>query len=162
MNDNESEEENTIQVKKEPVENSVHSKKPGPLSKKKAAIIKEEPTDLMLTADKMMNKELTLLHAPVVMDDKAKPTPYKGPVTRHSKVIVVIIQCFKTDIRSKFKGIVSPVSTALSVVGSNLMCDMRYHILVLSLGVLCVCFTYVCNTGHRNISAQVDFIKERI
>ncbi|CAB3257167.1 unnamed protein product [Arctia plantaginis] len=85
MNDNDSEEENSVEVKTEPKENSVASKKPEPLYKKKCAVIMEEPTDLMLTADKMMNKELTLLHAPVVMDNKIKIIPSTGPVTRHSK-----------------------------------------------------------------------------
>lgn len=83
MNDNESDSDDvTGKVKQEPVEEGYETRHK---SKRKieSTVDKE---DLMLTADKMMNKELTLLHAPVVVND-VHSTPIEGPVTRNKQVI---------------------------------------------------------------------------
>ncbi|XP_035434914.2 uncharacterized protein LOC118265808 isoform X2 [Spodoptera frugiperda] len=81
MNDNESDSDDvTGKVKQEPVEEGYETRH---RSKRKieSTVDKE---DLMLTADKMMNKELTLLHAPVVVND-VHSTPIEGPVTRNKQ-----------------------------------------------------------------------------
>lgn len=57
--------------------------RPGPKSKTKMSKTKVDTLSssesLMLTADKMMNKELTLLHAPIVMKEEAKEVTPKEP-----------------------------------------------------------------------------------
>ncbi|XP_075981461.1 uncharacterized protein LOC142980064 isoform X2 [Anticarsia gemmatalis] len=83
MNDNESDEEaGGRTIKEEPGEENKRTR-----SSKKIAVKTEpeDPSGLMLTADKMMNKELTLLHAPVVLDDKVQDSTSKGPAAKQSK-----------------------------------------------------------------------------
>ncbi|CAH1640165.1 unnamed protein product [Spodoptera littoralis] len=83
MNDNESDSDDvTRKVKQEPAEGRYETRHR--TSKKKMEITVDKE-DLMLTADKMMNKELTLLHAPVVVTDDVNSTPIKGPVTRNKQ-----------------------------------------------------------------------------
>lgn len=55
------------------VDDKVTKTRPGPKSKTKFDKIDSE--SLMLTADKMMNKELTLLHAPIVLQDDVMEAP---------------------------------------------------------------------------------------
>lgn len=80
---------------KDPDDQVDKPKRPGPKSKTKVDN-KLEPESLMLTADKMMNKELTLLHAPIVLQDAAdtKETIVKQPSAKEeskpSKVCIVI------------------------------------------------------------------------
>lgn len=84
MNDNDSDSDAPIKVKKEPSDGT-DKPKLSSKSKKKGEGVVEDSADLMLTADKMMNKELTLLHAPVIVSD-VQDTPTKGPVTRNKQV----------------------------------------------------------------------------
>ncbi|RVE51422.1 hypothetical protein evm_003977 [Chilo suppressalis] len=90
MDDNDSEDESNVKIKKELTEEAanesklIKKSKPGPKSKCKPA----EPIDsesMMLTADKMMNRELNLLHAPIVLDEEPQKTQSKGPVTRNKQ-----------------------------------------------------------------------------
>lgn len=91
MNDDDDTDSRTNQkspIKQEPdVKTHVERKKPriGPKSKLLEAKL-EHPDSLMLTADKMMNKELNLLHAPVVLKDENDKTLPKGPSTRNKMV----------------------------------------------------------------------------
>lgn len=90
MNDNDSDSEGSpANVKQESMDDNKEAKtsKPSSKPKKKEDVVVEDGEDLMLTADKMMNKELTLLHAPIVLTDDIKHTPVKGPVTRNKQVI---------------------------------------------------------------------------
>ncbi|XP_061721134.1 uncharacterized protein LOC133527946 isoform X2 [Cydia pomonella] len=86
MNDDDDEDDTPLSHRK--IKNEVDGdatfkkKRPGPKSKT-VDIKQEHPDSLMLTADKMMNKELTLLHAPVVLDNENAKTPVKGPLTRN-------------------------------------------------------------------------------
>nr|XP_049700819.1 uncharacterized protein LOC110378333 isoform X3 [Helicoverpa armigera] len=84
MDDNDSDSDAPIKVKQEVSDESLGPKSKSARSKKKEAAAVPESGDLMLTADKMMNKELSLLHAPVVVDD-VNETPSKGPVTRNKQ-----------------------------------------------------------------------------
>lgn len=103
MNDNDSDEE--TRIKQEPREPNAEPSesepkpakkyKPGPKSKRKE-IVPSAP--VMLTADKMMNKELNLLHAPVTLDDedvKPKISGTKGPVTRNKQVTEFVLNPYK-------------------------------------------------------------------
>lgn len=104
MDDHDSEEENgTKKVKEEPTDNNVM---PGPKSKKPNILRSSKmgskvEKDLMLTADKMMNKELTMLHAPVVLTENkidikveegtsSKVSPPKEGKTRQVCLILLI------------------------------------------------------------------------
>lgn len=84
MSDNNSDDEETL-IKQELVDNEAKESKVNSKTKKPMVKI-DDSKDLMLTADKMMNKELNLLHAPV-LSDEAKETLSNGPVTRNKQVI---------------------------------------------------------------------------
>lgn len=72
-------------IKQEPLDKEVKKSKENNKTKKSGVELSDSE-DLMLTADKVMNKELNQLHAPVVIDD-ANATPTNGPVTRNKQVI---------------------------------------------------------------------------
>ncbi|CAH0590437.1 unnamed protein product [Chrysodeixis includens] len=81
MDDNNSDADETV-IKQEPVEGEVKKTKVNSKAKIPGVELPDDE-DLMLTADKMMTKELTLLHAPVLPDeDKEKPA---GPATRNKQ-----------------------------------------------------------------------------
>ncbi|KAJ8717736.1 hypothetical protein PYW07_005666 [Mythimna separata] len=94
MKDNDSDSDSNIKkepsdgtemtLKKEPTDGTEAKQKFSSKTKKKGAPVVEDSSELMLTADKMMNKELTLLHAPVLVND-VQETPSKGPVTRNKQ-----------------------------------------------------------------------------
>lgn len=108
MNDHESDSENVgkiedtaklgdeSKIKKEPVDPAVPQpprRKPGPKSR---CLMEERPdgADLMLTADKMMNKELTLLHAPVILEENPQNATPSKPNTRSKQVSFLFIYIY--------------------------------------------------------------------
>ncbi|XP_031765799.2 uncharacterized protein LOC113521958 isoform X2 [Galleria mellonella] len=82
--DSESDTEKKVRIKIEPdYDKQLKERKVSTRSKSKQETV-ENPESLMLTADKMMNKELTILHAPVVLAEKDAPdTSVRRPVTRN-------------------------------------------------------------------------------
>ncbi|KAI5636108.1 hypothetical protein NE865_11207 [Phthorimaea operculella] len=86
MNDSDS--DDNTKIKEEP-NDGTPTEGPRPRSKKKQKekpvkeipppVKSEHPESLMLTADKMMNKELNLLHAPVVLNNEGLGKTDKGP-----------------------------------------------------------------------------------
>ncbi|XP_059059053.1 uncharacterized protein LOC131852395 [Achroia grisella] len=84
-NDTEVETEKKIEIKVEPdYDKPLIQRKPNFKSKSKPALV-ENPESVMLTADKMMNKELTILHAPIVLAGNDIPdTSINRPITRNT------------------------------------------------------------------------------
>ncbi|CAG9795835.1 unnamed protein product [Diatraea saccharalis] len=84
--DDDKDSDNDTKVKIEPDEDVMQRKiKKKPKIGPKSKVKKTEPIDsesFMLTADKMMNRELNLLHAPILPVEEAQKTPLKCPVTR--------------------------------------------------------------------------------
>lgn len=87
-NDSDADESGVPKIKDEPLDDdgkpdkSKHKK-----SKSKTKVVEQAPGPVMLTADKMMNKELNLLHAPINLDDTVdEPTPSKGRSAKHKQV----------------------------------------------------------------------------
>ncbi|XP_013187647.2 uncharacterized protein LOC106132696 [Amyelois transitella] len=87
-------EEPVDEATKKNVSSGASKRKPGPNSNTKPDDkLQQKPgvqADLMLTADKVMNKELTLLHAPIKLDDNApkvsmKKTSGRGKTRNSSK-----------------------------------------------------------------------------
>lgn len=93
MNDQESDSDGGgKKIKEEPSDpDTQKTKKTGPKSKTK--VNNQDSESLMLTADKMMNKELNLLHAPIVLQHniktEVKDTSPKDEA-KHSKVILYL------------------------------------------------------------------------
>ncbi|KAH9633214.1 hypothetical protein HF086_017769 [Spodoptera exigua] len=90
MNENESDsDDNHGKIKQEPAEGEEETNEKGYKTRSRGNKKKDEVTDdkeeLMLTADKMMNKELKLLHAPVVISEDVNSTPTEGTVTRNKQ-----------------------------------------------------------------------------
>lgn len=90
MNDNESDadELGVSKIKEEPLDDDSKPEKTK-LKKSKSknkVIVQVPPGPVMLTADKMMNKELNLLHAPINLDNTVEPTPSKGRTSKHKQV----------------------------------------------------------------------------
>lgn len=84
MHDSDSDKQ-TLKIKEEVInEDEPIKKKSNNKSPEKKS---EHPENLTLTADKMMKKELNLLHAPDNIHDELAESIGKGRVTRNSKKV---------------------------------------------------------------------------
>lgn len=93
MNDNDSDDGTNIdKIKEEPSEQVTQPMgRPGPKSKKKVLVTNN--SELMLTADKAMKKELSLLNGPVSFNNDAY-IPSKDSITKKKQVVYYSIYVY--------------------------------------------------------------------
>ena len=98
MNNDSDGEEKELKIKVEPKEEITVKSRSGRLIKPTRRVeeeqIKPKSENLMLTADKVMDKDLKLLHAPIEIEFKQEPIDTKDidnkPNTRNSNVGIVV------------------------------------------------------------------------